>query len=163
MQWHSGQSRVLRRLKPFIVFLLYGNVYACGFLHPSSHLHSRVCTLSRFGGTVQSCCRITTSHSVAKISLTMQYRAALHTVDITPFLKKDEDSSIRLAAARTLWDALSTHGCFYVTGHGIDEADSIKAAKLLLLQPESIKNEVFTFLSMSKCRCPSLEPKPCKN
>jgi hypothetical protein len=67
---------------------------------------------------------------------------SLHTVDISPFLNCDDDSSIRLAAAKTLWNALTTHGCFYVTGHGIDEAESLEAARILFSQPESIKNEV---------------------
>ena len=66
----------------------------------------------------------------------------LNTIDIRPFLDDGVDHSVRLSTANQLWNALTTHGCFYVIGHDVNEEESLDCARELFSQPEHIKQEV---------------------
>ena len=69
-------------------------------------------------------------------------RISLQTVDIKPFIDTSVDHSVRLSAANQLLNALTSHGCFYVVGHGINETESLESARNLFSQAESTKQEV---------------------
>jgi len=63
------------------------------------------------------------------------------TINLQPFLSSSSEKD-KVKVAQELWTALSTHGCFYVIGHGMDEASSLGAAKAIFSQPTGTKQQI---------------------